>query len=42
MTLGSESATSIDPIEPVSKNPSEMFSHDKPAFTVFQTPPEPI
>ena len=39
MVLGSESATSIAPIEAVAKNPSETFTQLIPELTVRQTPP---
>ncbi len=38
-TFGSDSATAIDPIEPVEIWPSDTGSQERPQFSVFQIPP---
>src|SRR5579884_1532765 len=37
--LGSDSATAIEPTEPVLKSRSDTGAQETPAFTVFKTPP---
>ncbi len=38
-TSGSDSATSMAPIDPVAKKPSDTFTHVWPLSVVFHTPP---